>query len=266
MVALPALGAFALAFTEYSGIGPPRFSGLENFSRLIGDDGFWRSLGNSLIHIAFSTPLRIITVIGLALLLHDRYRGADPARAAVYLPTVVPDVAYALLWLWLLNPIYGPVAGALGAAGLPSPEWLTDPWSARVGVVLMGAFQIGEGFVIALAARRALPQHLFEAARIDGGKPWFIVTRITLPLMSPVLVLLALRDVILALQMNFVPALILTDGGPRYATTYLPLFVYREAFRYFRLGYASAISLTMFALTAFAIYVQYRMAKRWKLI
>lgn len=266
LVALPTLAAVALAFTEYSGIASPRFNGLDNFTRLLGDEGFRRALWNTLIFMTMSVPLRLVVVVVLSLVLYERFWGASAARAGVYLPTVVPDVAYALLWLWILNPIFGPLAAILGSIGIDSPEWLTDPWTARVGVVVMGAFQVGEGFVIALAARRALPQHVFEAARVDGATPSFILRKITLPLMAPVLSLLVVRDVILAMQINFVPALLMTDGGPRYATTFVPVFVYREAFRFFRLGYASAIALVMFAITAAAILVQYRLAKRWRLL
>lgn len=266
LVALPAVAALGLSFTEYSGVGSARFVGLDNFDRLLGDDAFWRSVGNTLIFIAMSVPLRLAAVVALSLLLFERFRGVTFGRVGVYLPSIVPDVAYALLWLWLLNPIYGPLAAAFEVVGLSSPDWFTDPWTARVGVVGMSVFQIGEGFVIALAARRALPQHVFEAARVDGASSWFIVRRVTLPMMAPVLALLALRDVVLALQVNFVPALLLTDGGPRYATTFLPVYVYQQAFGYFRLGYAAAVSLTMFVLTAAAVYLQYRLAKRWRLL
>jgi multiple sugar transport system permease protein len=266
LVALPAVAALALSLTEYSGIGGARFIGLDNFERLLTDDAFWRSVGNTVIFIGLSVPLRLAAVIVLSLILFERFRGVTFARVGAYLPSVVPDVAYALLWLWLLNPLYGPLAAGLQGVGLTSPEWFTDPWAARLGVVLMSVFQIGEGFVIALAARRALPQHVFEAARVDGAGGWFVLRKVTLPMMAPVLALLALRDVILALQVNFIPALLLTGGGPRYSTTFLPLFVYRQAFGYFRLGYASAVSLTMFVLTAAAVYVQYRLAKRWRLL
>jgi len=260
LLALPALAAAILAFTEYSGVEAPRFIGLDNFSRLVTDDALMTSLGNTAIHLLLSVPLRLAAVIAVALLLHERFRGAGASRAGVYLPTVVPDAAYALVWLWLLNPIYGPFA-VLG-----SPSWLTDPWGARAAIVVMGLFQIGEGFVIALAARRALAPQLFEAARVDGASAWFTLRRVTLPMMAPVLALLALRDAVLALQLNFAPAFLLTTGGPRNATTYLPLYVYRQAFRYFRLGYASAISLSMFVVTILVIYVQYRTARRWRLI
>nr|MDQ3958682.1 sugar ABC transporter permease [Actinomycetota bacterium] len=169
-----------------------------------------------------------------------------------------------LLWLWLLNPLYGPIAAAAGAFGVTSPAWLTEPWPARTGIALMGAFQIGEAFVVALAARRTVPETVYEAARVEGASPWYLLRKITLPVMAPVLGLLALRDVILAFQVNFVPAFIVTEGGPDYATTFLPLYVYTAAFRYFRLGYASAVSVVMFAITAAVVLVQYAIYRRWR--
>ena len=266
LVALPAVAAFALAFTEYSGLQAPEFTGLENFTRLLTETGFWRALFNSVVYILISVPLRLVAVVGLTMLLHSHFRGSSAARASVYLPSVVPDVAYALLFLWFFNPLYGPLSGVFHSLGLTSPEWLTDPTTARFSVALMAVFQIGEGFVIALAARRAMPEHMFEAATVDGAGAWFTFRRLTLPMMAPVLLLLTLRDVILALQLNFVPALLMTDGGPRQVTTFLPLYVYRQAFRYFRLGYASAVTLTMFVFTGIAIFVLYRMSRRWRLL
>jgi len=261
LVALPALAAVAISFTEYSGIGPPRFAGAENFTRMLGDEALWRSLGNTLIYLAMSLPLRIVLIFALASLLHRRFRGSSASRAAVYLPSVVPDAAYSLLWLWILNPIYGPAAAILGSL---NPDWLTDPWSARAAIAIMGVFQLGEGFVVALAARRSIPGHIYEAAQLDGASAWFTMKRLTLPIMAPILAVLALRDLLLSFQANFVPALLLTDGGPRNATTYLPVFAYRQAFRYFRLGYASAISVTMLLVTAAVLLIQFRVWRRWR--
>lgn len=266
LVGLPSLAALGLAFTEYTGIQAPEFNGLDNFTRLAGDSLFWQAFVNSLIFILLFVPLRLLGAVGAALLLHKRSRAAAVGRPIAYLPTVMPDVAYALVWLWLLNPIYGPIAAILQGAGLGSPEFLTDEWTTRIAVAVMGAFQIGEGFVVALAARRALPHSIYEAAVVDGASPWFTLTRITLPLMAPVLLLLAFRDIVLSFQLNFVPALIVTDGGPRLATTFVPLYVYRAAFTYFRFGYAAAASLLLFAVTAVVVVVQYRLAKRWRFI
>lgn len=257
LVALPAVAALALAFTEFSGVEAPRFNGLDNVARLVGDEAFWRALGNSLIYVAVSVPLRVGLAVACALLLARRTRGVRAARAAVYLPTVVPDVAYALLWLWLLNPLFGPLA-LIGAGNA-----LVEPWGARFALPVMAAFQIGEAFVVALAARRAVPGALYEAAALEGASAWYVTRRLTLPLMAPVIGVLLVRDVVVALHTNFLPALLLTDGGPRFSTTYLSLYVYRTAFRYFRLGYASTLALAIFLLTGLALYAQYRIVKRW---
>lgn len=259
LIALPAAAALALAFTEFSGVQPPRFSGLDNLRRLMSDEALWRSVGNTAIYIVIAVPLRLAAATAFALLLQRRSRTSALARPVAYLPTVIPDVAYALLWLWLLNPLYGPLAALFGSAGI-----LTEPWGARIALPVLGAFQVGEAFVVALAARRSISPTIYEAAAVDGASPWFTFSRLTLRLMAPVLALLALRDVILSLQVNFVPALLMTQGGPRYATTYVPLYVYQTAFRYFRLGYASTIALSMFVATALIVFVQYRIARRWR--
>lgn len=261
LVAIPAAAACWLAFTEFSGVQPPRFTGLDNVIRLLEDRALWRSVGNTLVYVVIAVPLRVALAAAFALLLQRHSPQATLARPIAYLPTVVPDVAYALLWLWLLNPLYGPLAALLGTAGL-----LTEPWGARIALPIMGALQIGEAFVVALAVRRSIPRPIYEAAAVDGASSWFAMTRLTIPLMTPVLALLALRDLVLSLQVNFVPALLMTDGGPRYATTYVPLYVYRAAFRYFRLGYASTIAVAMFLMTGLIVYVQYRLAKRWRLV
>jgi multiple sugar transport system permease protein len=266
LVVIPVGGTLYLAFTEYFGIEDPTFIGLDNFARMLASDRFWTALGNSSIYVLIAVPLRVAAAVGLALLLHTRSAGSSAARTAVFLPTVVPDVAYALLWLYIFNPLFGPLTLGLEAVGISSPEWLVDPATARFSVALMSAFQIGEGFVIALAVRRSIPNHLYESAAVDGASPWFTLSRVTLPLMLPVLALLALRDVIISFQANFVPALIVTEGGPRLATFFLPLYVYREGFRYGRLGYAAAVTLTMFVITTVVVVIQYRLARRWRLV
>jgi multiple sugar transport system permease protein len=215
--------------------------------------------------ILFAVPLRLVGAVALALLLHRRFRGVAAYRTAGYLPTVVPDVAYALLWLWILNPLYGPLNLALDAIGGPTPSWLTDPRAAQWAVIIMSLFVIGEGFIVAMATRQGIPGELYELGDIEDASPLFMFWRVTLPLMAPTLLLLMFRDTIFSFQANFVPALIVTEGGPPpYATTYLPLFIYRNGFEYLRYGYASAATLVMFAMTALIVYLQYRIVKRWR--
>jgi multiple sugar transport system permease protein len=274
LVALPGAITFALALTEYDLIRSPRFIGLDNFRELFHDEVFRKSLRNSLVFAAFAVPLRLLGALCLALLLHRRFRGAGAARSSAVLPTVVPDIAYGLLWLWLFNPLYGPINLLLDALtdepgftlwGLPLPQWLTHANDAQAAIIIMSLFTIGEGFVVLLVTRQALPGELYELAAVEDATAWSVFRRITLPLMAPVLLLLLLRDTVFSFQVNFVPALVVTDGGPPpYSTTYLPLFVYRTGFEYLRYGYAAAATLTMFALTALIVVLQWRIVRRWR--
>jgi multiple sugar transport system permease protein len=265
LVALPALVTFALALYDYDLLGPADFVGLENFRELLDDEVFRISLRNSLLFILFAVPLRLLGALALALLLHRRFRGASSYRTATYLPTVVPDIAYALLWLWILNPLYGPLNLLLGVVVDTPPHWLTNPVDAQRAVVLMSLFQIGEGFIVLLAVRQSLPPELYELTAIEGAKALWVFGRVTLPLLAPTLLLLLFRDTIFSFQATFVPALIVTEGGPPpYATTYLPLFVYRNAFEYLRYGYAAAATVVMFGVTLLIVYAQYRVIRRWR--
>ena len=265
LFAAPTAVTFGLALFEYDLLRTPEFVQLDNFRELADDDIFRRSLRNSLGFILAAVPLRLLGVVALALLLHARFRGVGAYRTAVVLPTILPDIAYALLWLWIFNPLYGPLNLLLAEIGLDTQQWLTDPDDARRAVVIMSLFTIGEGFVVALAVRKGLPDELYELAAVEGARAWYVLARITLPLMAPTLLLLLFRDTIFSFQANFVPALIVTQGGPPpYATTYLPLFVYQNAFEYLRYGYAAAATVVMFAATAAIVYVQYLIVRRWR--
>ena len=265
LIVLPAAITFGLAVTEYDLIRSPTFVGFDNFRELWNDEVFFTSFRNSLMFILFAVPLRLLGALSLALLLHKRFRGVAAYRTAGYLPTVVPEVAFALLWLWIFNPLYGPLNLALGAVGGPTPSWLSDPRAAQWAVIIMSLFTIGEGFIVLMVTRQGFPAELFELGDVEGAGPGHMFWRITLPLMAPTLLLLTFRDTIFSFQANFVPALIVTEGGPPpYATTYLPLFVYQNGFEYLRYGYAAAATLTMFLVTALIIYLQYRIVRRWR--
>jgi multiple sugar transport system permease protein len=264
LVVVPAAITFGLSFFRYDLLTDPVAVGLHNFAELLDDPIFHRALTNSLIFIAFAVPLRLIGALGLALLLHRSYKGVGAARTAVYLPTAVPDIAYALLWLFLLNPLYGPMNAALGAIGLPEPDWFTTDTGAMAAVILMSCFTIGEGFIVALATRQELPDELYDMAALEGSRPWHTFHRVTLPLMAPTLALLAFRDTAFSLQATFVPALVVTQGGPDRATTFLPLLIYDNAFEDLRYGYAASMTLTMFLITALIVFVQYRIIRRWR--
>ena len=266
LVAVPAVLTFGYAFTDHTGLAQPNFNGLTNARRLVADPLFAASLRASLLHVAMAVPLRLLAATALGLLLAAPRRGGRWYRAAVYLPTVIPDVALALLFLWVLNPIYGPLNQVLGLVGLPQPTWLATPWGARVGVVLMLLFPIGEALLVVLATRRQVSARLYEAAALDGCGPWQQLRRITLPLMAPVLVLLAVRDTVLTLQSNFVPSYILTDGGPANATLYLPIYIFDQSFEFLAFGYGAMITLVVLLVTAVLIGVQIALVRRWRIL
>jgi len=263
---LPAIAGLALAFFTFNGIEPPLYRGLGNFREMLDDPIFHKAIFNSFVFVGIAIPLRLVGALCLALLLARRARGVGAYRAMAYLPTVVPDVAWAVTWLWVLNPIYGPLNQFLALFGITGPAWTVEEWPARFGIILMLSWQLGEGFVVCLAALSDVPRELRDQAAVDGSTPWQAFWRIVLPLISPVLLILLFRDTILSLQSNFVPALIVgRGGGPNYATTFLPLHIYREAFDYLRFGYAAAMTWAMFLLTALMLLLQYRVAVRWRL-
>jgi len=253
LVVIPAVATAAIAFADYDALSPPRWVGLENFFKLWESPLVRLSLRNSLIFLLTAVPLRLLAALLLALLLQAKGRFFGAYRASVYLPTVIPEAAYALLWLWLLNPVYGPLNKILSAIGLPAPAWLTEPETAVAAIVIMSVFQMGEGFVVLLAGLQSIPRQLYESAHVDGASAWQVFWRITLPLITPWLLLLTFRDLIESLQNTFAPSFIMTYGGPYYATTFIPLLIYEIAFDIFDFGLAAAALVATYILLGLLI-------------
>ncbi len=265
LVVLPAVAGFGLAFTNYNALEPPSFAGLANFRELLDDEIFRIAVGNSLLYIALAVPLRLGGALLTAVLLLRPRRGTQLYRAVVYLPTVIPDMAWALVWLWILNPIYGPLNQSLALFGIDGPAWMVDTTSARLAIVLMMSWQIGEGFVVCLAGLQDVPRDLLDQAAVDGSSALRAFLVVTLPSIAPGLLILLFRDTIFSFQANFVPALIVgRGGGPDFATTFLPMYIYTTGFGYLRFGYAAAMTLVMYAITGLVLWLQYRVAVRWR--
>ena len=248
LVVLPALATVTVSFTDYQAIQPPTWVGLDNFRRLAETPLVRLGLYNTLIFAGLAVPLRLVGALVMALLLGGRSLrpGSGLYRAAVYLPTIMPEAAYALVWLWILNPVYGPLNLVLAALGLPQPDWLAQAGTARLAIVLMALVQLGEGFVVVLAARQNVPAALYEAAEVDGANRWQGFWRITLPLIVPWLMLLVCRDLVVAVQNTFTPSFVLAYGGPYYATTFLPLLIYELSFDFADWGLASAVLVVVY--------------------
>lgn len=255
LVVVPLVIAGRLSLTDYTGIRDPTYTGMDNVDRLLNDSAFWRTIMITAALALVVVPLRLALATGAALLLHRRGALGSAGRVAVYLPSVVPDAAWALLWLWILNPLYGPLPALLGMLGVGDSGFVTTATGAFLGLALVLLFQVGEAFVVALAARSQVPSGLYEVAAVEGVRPRTVVRRVSLPLMSPVLGLLALRDIVLVMHVSFVPALLITGREPLYLTLVAPLAVYRRAFQYGELGYASLLSLVLFALTTAAVVI-----------
>jgi multiple sugar transport system permease protein len=263
LIGIPFLLSFAFSFFTYDGLSAPVWSGLSNFREVIRDPLFRVALTNSLVFIYLAVPLRLAAALGLALLLSRPRPGTGLYRALVYLPTVVPEVAYALLWLWIFNPLYGPVNQFLRLVGLPAPAWFVDSETALPALAIMSIFTIGEGFVILLAALKSISSEIYEAAWVDGSSRLQAFRRITLPLLKPWLVLLLFRDVILTLQTTFTPAYIMTGGGPYYATLFLPMLVFEEAFDRLRFGIGSTLILVMIVFTLVLLALLFGIFQEW---
>ncbi len=263
LVVLPALLSFSLAFTAYDALSPPRWRDFQNFRELFANPLFWIAVRNSMVFVLLAVPLRLLGALALALLLNQRRRGVGAYRVAVYLPTVIPDVAYALIWLWIFNPIYGPLNVALGAVGLPQPTWLATGNGALIAIVIMSVFQIGEGLVVLLAGRQDIPEDFYQSAALDGGNGWQLFRWITLPLLAPWLLLLTIRDIIMSAQSTFAPAYLMTGGGPYYATFFMPLLIYQEAFDRFRFGHGAALLLLLFVGVGALLLLLYYLVGGW---
>ena len=263
LIALPALLSLALAFTQYDALSAPIWRGLWNFREIFRDPVFGIAVRNSIFFVLLAVPLRVLGALALALLLNHRRRAIGLYRVSVYLPTVIPDVPYALIWLWIFNPIYGPLNLLLGALGLPQPAWLLDGTTAKLAIVLMSLFQIGEGFVVLLAGLHELPADFYDAAAVDGGSRWQMFRWITLPLLAPWLLLLTIRDITLSAQSTFTPAFVMTGGDPYYATLFLPLLMYEEAFERFRFGQGSAMMLLLCLGVGLLLLLVYNVVGGW---
>ncbi|CAG0934805.1 Melibiose/raffinose/stachyose import permease protein MelD [Thermoflexales bacterium] len=261
LVGLPALLTFALAFFQYDALSAPQWVGLWNFQDIFGDPLLWVALRNSLYFIFLAVPLQVLLAVTLALLLNQRRRGTGLYRAAVYLPTVIPDVAFALIALWIFNPLYGPLNLVLRGLGLPAPDWLINPDTAKLVFVIMSLFQIGEAFVILLIGLQDIPPEVNAAAAVDGSSARQTLRHITLPLLLPWIALVTFRAVMVSFQWTFTPSLIMTGGDPYYATLFMPLIIYEEAFDRFRFGPGAAMMLIVVVMTLYFISTLYILFK-----
>lgn len=260
---LPIISGFYHSFTEWNALGTEIFVGFDNYREaLTRDPLFWTSVGNTFYFIAASVPLGIFAAFVLALLLNAEIRGSGAYRTIYYLPSVVPTVAAVIVWIFIFETRRGILNYGLELIGLPPVRWLSDPNWAMPALIIMSLWTIGAAMVIFLAGLQGIPQELYEAAEVDGaGSPQRLV-RITVPLMTPTIFFNLIMGLVAAFQ-AFNNAFIMTGGGPRNATLLYMLHIYNNAFRYFRMGYASALAVMLFIVVFGITVFVYRTSDRW---
>jgi multiple sugar transport system permease protein len=246
-VAGPMLMAIWLSLTDWDMLRPATFVGLSNYETMLHDKLFWKSLSVTFYYTLVSVPLSLMLSFAVALLMNVRVRGIVFFRMLFYMPSIVPAVANAVLWVWVLNSEFGLLNVALQRLGLPKVLWLQDPDWAMPALIVMSLWAIGGAMVTFLAGLQGIPQHLYEAAEIDGANYWSRFRHVTIPMMSPVIFFNLVIGLIGALQ-TFTQGYLMTKGGPQNATLFYGLYIYRRAFSDFKMGYAAALSWVLFAI------------------
>ncbi|HRL11781.1 MAG TPA: sugar ABC transporter permease [Aggregatilineales bacterium] len=256
-----------LSLTEYDIINAPRFVGLTNYELLLRDARFSLSLTNSMIYAALHVPAMIVVALSLALILNQVGRAAGFFRTAFYLPSITPSVAVGTLWLWLLNPRVGLINAGLSLFGIEGPGWTTDPNWIKPGIVLMGLWSVGSTVIIYLAALRDVPEQLYEASSIDGASGWQQFRSITLPLISGAIFFTLIVNTIGALQV-FAEVYTMFFGNMESSAAssaglFYNIYLFRQAFEFLRMGYASSMAWVLFVIIMILTFIQIRVSRRF---
>jgi ABC-type sugar transport system permease subunit len=258
----PVLAAGVISLLNWNLFSAPTWAGLKNFARLGPDPTFWSALGNTAYFTFVSVPLTLAVSLALALLLNQGVRRIAIFRSLLLLPYATITVAVAFVWIWLYIPHDGLINAALGAVGIQGPAWLIDDNWAMPALIAMSVWKsFGFGMVVFLAGLQAIPQQLYEAAKVDGSSSWQSFRSVTLPMLSPSLFFVVVTSIIGSFQV-FDQALIMTNGGPGARTTTLVMYIYRTGFENYDQGYAAAQSLVLFGFIAVITAVQFLLQRR----
>ncbi len=266
-VGYPLIRSFYLALTKYNGLTDPVFVGLGNFRRLFTTDpAFWPALRATGYLVLLYVPLSLILGLALAMFCNQRFAGVRIVRTLAYLPVVLPAVATITLWKFILDPQVGLLNTILDRLGLPTSLWLQGPGTSMPSVVMVMLWGVGGTMIIFLAALQSVPTELYEAARVDGAGPWSVFFRITMPMISPIMLLQVILQTTAALQ-TFNQPKILTNGGPGFSTKVLMLSIYENGFptlgRIPQLGYASAQVWVLFVIIIAVIALTAKFSSLW---
>jgi multiple sugar transport system permease protein len=265
--AYPVIASLYYSFCNYPMLKPPVWVGLANYKTLFSDSVFYTSLWNTLYYAIFATPLGIMTAFLLALLLNQKVKGMAVFRTMFFVPSIVPMVAGSVLWLWLLNPQYGLINMVLTWLHFPPfliPGWMADPAWSKPALILMSTWGVGGWMLIYLAGLQDVPQELHEAAELDGAGAWQRARHITIPFMSPHLFFTLVMGLIGAAQ-YFTQAFVMTggQGGPVDSTRFFSLYLFQNAFLYWKMGYACAMAWILFVVILVFTLLLFRSSARY---
>ena len=261
--AIPIVASFFLAMAEWPMLRPAQWVGLGNYIEIFSTDPLvGKVLFNTVYYVVLAVPLGVILAMMMALLLNQKVVWRPLFRTFFYVPSLVTGVPLAVLWAWLLTPQFGLVNHFLSWFGVQGPEWLYNTKTAMPAMIIMSLWGVGGSMVIYLAGLQGIPEQYYEAAEIDGGGTWAKFWNITVPMMTPTIFFNLIMGVIGSFQ-TFAQFFIMTNGGPANATLTYVLYLYRNAFEYFRMGYASALAWILFLIILAATSLQFWGARRW---
>jgi len=259
----PLLASFYYSFTRYNLLSDPVWLGLRNYVDIFFEDPhFKRVMYNTLYYVGLSVPLGVITAFLMASLLNTKIVGRSVFRAIFFFPAIVPAVVTAMVWAFLLNVQYGAINSTLRGLGLPTIPFLSNPQLAKPSLILIHMWAQGNAIVIFLASLQDVPRSLYEAATVDGANAWHKFWHVTIPMCTPVILFNLIMGFISGFQ-NFTLPWLLTQGGPNYATEFYSLFLYRNAFSYFRMGKASALAWILFVIIVTFTVALFKSSARW---
>ncbi|WP_408612573.1 carbohydrate ABC transporter permease [Glycomyces luteolus] len=258
----PMIASVYISLTEWDSFTAPEWVGLQNYTEALTEDPvFWKALWNTFYYAAVSVPLGLVIGVWLANLLNKRVRGRKLFRTFIYLPTLVPLVATAMVFKMVLAPS-GPLNDMLGWFGIDGPSWLIDETWVKPALIVLSAWGAGGATVLLLSAMNGIPRELYEAAEIDGATPWRQFWSVTFPQITPVIFFNLIMGLIGAFQI-FSQVYILTAGGPNNASKTMVPLLFDEAFRFYHFGYASAVAWLLFIVIMAFTLIAFRTSRKW---
>ena len=261
---IPMVASLFLSFTDWTMLSSPRWVGVENYSSILEDKLFFKSLYNTFYFVIFSVPLSMIFALFLAVLLNQKVKGLSFFRTVFFLPSITNVVAVSVLWVWIFNPEFGLINSFLAKVGIIGPYWFQDEHWSKPALILMSLWNVGGGMIIYLAALQNVPQELYEAAEIDNAGFWMKLRKITIPMISPAIFFNLIISIIGSLQV-FTQAFVMTgtqqpgmEGGPNQSTLFYVLYLYKKAFQEFKMGYAAALAWILFLIILILTFIQFK--------